>query len=79
MRCREDEEIGAEKEEEGVGEKVRQKERKPLSDLNKAEKKPLVERERKQQGGDLKDRKPLADLNQTGGRRASISGPIQQV
>ena len=66
------------KEDEG-GEKVRQKERRPLSDLNKAEKKPFVERDRKQQCGDLKERRPLADLNQPGGRRASISGPLQQV
>ena len=69
------------KEEEGgseVRQKEAEKERRPLSDLNKAERKPLGERERKQQG-DSKDRKPLTELNQTGGRRASISGPHQQV
>lgn len=69
------------KEEEGgseVRQKEAEKERRPLSDLNKAERKPLGERERKQQG-DSKDRKPLTELNQTGGRRSSISGPHQQV
>ena len=72
---------GKKKKEEGGGEvrqKVPEKERRPLLDLNKAEKKPLGERERKPQG-DSKDRKPLTDLNQTGGRRASISAPHQQV
>ena len=71
------------KEEEEGGSEVRQKEaekeRRPLSDLNKAERKPLGERERKQEKGDSKDRKPLTELNQTGGRRSSISGPHQQV
>ena len=70
------------KEEEGgseVRQKEAEKERRPLSDLNKAERKPLGERERKQEKGDSKDRKPLTELNQTGGRRSSISGPHQQV
>ena len=79
----ENKQVQKKKKEEDV-EKVRQKgvekERRPLSDLNKTEKEKKVfgEKERKQLG-DLKDRKPLTDLNQTGGRRASISGPHQQV
>ena len=60
---------GKKKQEGGeVRQKGGEKDRRPLSDLNKAE------RERKQG-----ERKPLADLNQTGARRASISGPHQQV
>ena len=57
-----------------------EKERRPLSDLNKAEKEKKLFGEKERKQGDLKDsRKPLTDLNQTGGRRASISGPHQQV
>ena len=84
---------GGKKKPEGVG--VKKKERRPLADLNKAEKErnPIAEKDRnapvekerrevtKKEGGkgEKELRKPLADLLQSGGRRTSISGPHHQV
>ena len=84
---------GGKKKPEGVG--VKKKERRPLADLNKAEKErnPIAEKDRnapvekerrevtkkEEKKGEKELRKPLADLLQSGGRRTSISGPHQQV